>query len=252
MARELEQVVIVADDPDTRDILEVGLAIDLAVQIHAFSSGAAALEHLDRNAPPDLILLDSTVSALDAPALLKRIRQQFALARVPVVFVAASEQSDESARLRALGAAAVLGKPLDPLHLLDDVRAIWAGTPAAVGADIAAKLAELKRDFHERLLVDARRLGQLGVALASSHERELRAALCDIRSIAHNIRGSAGSFGAAAVGDAAGAIENETVALGQEGVALTPAALAPLRELLVRFQSAHAAAGGSTAGSAPE
>ncbi len=74
---------------------------------------------------PDMILLDVMMPGIDGPATLKRLREQPALAAVPVAFMTAKVQPAEIAHYKSLGALDVIAKPFDPMTLADKIRAIW-------------------------------------------------------------------------------------------------------------------------------
>ena len=92
--------------------------------VAAHPSGASALGAAEAFAP-DLLLLDVMMPGMDGPATLLGLRGKASLADVPAVFFTAKAQPDEVARLRDLGASAVLAKPFDPQALPDALRSIW-------------------------------------------------------------------------------------------------------------------------------
>lgn len=240
MVRALENVLVAEDDDDARDIVEVTLTLEATIKVRAFSSGAAALDHLRTAPAPDLILLGTAMAGLDGPATLAQIRRMFALARVPAVFLAANADGAEGARLMSLGAAGIIAKPLDPLRLPQQVQDIWQRHAASAPSPaVAAKFAELGRKFREQLTVDARTLRTLAARVASAEPAELRDSVQEIQSIAHRIRGAAGSFGAAEIGDAAGAVERAAIdTLDAAAMRITDRA-AVLRATLDRFHSTY-------------
>ena len=240
MPRALENVLVADDDDDARDAVEVALTMDRAIKVRAFSSGAAALEHLRNGVSPDLVVLGATMAGVDGPAALEQIRRQFSLARVPVVFLAANAHAAEVTRLRSLGAVDVIAKPLDPLLVCEQLRAIWERANTAAPADpaLAAKLAELGRKFRDQLAADAETLERLGAGLERSEPAGVRAAAEQIKSVTHRVRGSAGSFGAVDVGDAAGVAERAAIELLNRDPPTCEHAVA-LRRALDRFRSIY-------------
>ena len=115
----------------------------------------------------------------------------------------ANLQEGEVSRYRSLGAAGVIGKPFDPMTLprrsrrssggrravSDDLQEILAALRAGYAADLPAIVASLAASLDE-----ARR---------EPSAELLRAA----REQAHRLHGTAGSYGFAAAGRAAGRIE---------------------------------------------
>ena len=120
-------ILYVDDEPDIREVAVVSLELDPEIEVRAVDCGAAALEVLaDPAWVPDAILLDVMMPVLDGPATLARLRTLPAHGATPVVFITASVQAHEQARLMALGAAAVIAKPFDPMTLASQLRAALA------------------------------------------------------------------------------------------------------------------------------
>jgi CheY-like chemotaxis protein len=128
VAKPLERILAVEDEPDIRAVLELCLRNLGGYTVLACGSGAEAL----RQAPdfkPDLLLLDVMMPVMDGPGTLQALRQQPATAEVPAIFLTAKIQTQEVASLRSLGAAGVVAKPFDPLTLCGEIQGIWAGLP---------------------------------------------------------------------------------------------------------------------------
>ena len=106
--------VAVADDhPVIRDGLVAMLETqpDLVVVGQA-ATGDAALDLL-ATTRPDVLLLDLEMPGLDGWGLLERLRAAPDDAAIPVLLVTAHAHGVSSDRLRAVGVAAMLAKPLD-------------------------------------------------------------------------------------------------------------------------------------------
>ena len=117
-----QSVLLVDDDPDIRTIGRLSLANVGGLTVHLAASGAEALALL-ASLRPDLILLDVMMPDLDGPATLRALKDDPALADIPVVFMTAKAHPREVERYLALGARAVIAKPFDPLTLAERVRA---------------------------------------------------------------------------------------------------------------------------------
>jgi CheY-like chemotaxis protein len=122
--KPLSSVLYVDDEPDIREIAELALGLDGTLDVRIAASGEEALAAV-RTRRPDLILLDVMMPVMDGPATLARLREDHALAVVPVVFVTAKTLPAELLRFRALGAIDVISKPFDPMRLLEQVRLVW-------------------------------------------------------------------------------------------------------------------------------
>ena len=120
------RILCVDDEPDIRTILELALSLDPALEAEVVEEGEVLLARAHA-APWDAFVLDGMMPGLDGYELCRRLKADPATAPVPVVFLTAKTQRDEMARARALGAAACLTKPFDPLTLAGELRAVLAG-----------------------------------------------------------------------------------------------------------------------------
>ena len=133
-ARRLEGVrlLLVDDDPDTRDIIERVLA-RRGANVIAVPSAAAALQAVERSRF-DVLLVDVMMPGMDGYDLMRKVR---ALppeknGRVPAATITArSVLEDRLESLRA-GFQSHLAKPIDPDELVELVQAL-------VGADRSAR-----------------------------------------------------------------------------------------------------------------
>jgi len=99
------RILVVDDDADTREALVDALA-DAGFLVDQAPSGAKALEWIDRNGEPDVILLDLRMPEMDGAQFLERTRGSSAR----VIMLTA----DASARLvRFARDAKLLSKPID-------------------------------------------------------------------------------------------------------------------------------------------
>lgn len=127
MAKELERITYVEDEPDIRSITEFALKELGGFSLSVCASGPEAIERTpDFN--PDLIILDVMMPGMDGTETYKRLRAISKLAATPVIFMTAKAMKHEVDRYRALGAVEVIAKPFDPLTLADRIRDIWQQT----------------------------------------------------------------------------------------------------------------------------
>ncbi len=113
------------DEEDIRTILELSLSLDPSLTAEFVDSGAALLARAGRE-PFDAFLLDGMMPGLDGYETCRRLKADPATAHLPVVFLTAKTQRDERERAVALGAAACLTKPFDPMTIATEVRAALA------------------------------------------------------------------------------------------------------------------------------
>jgi CheY-like chemotaxis protein len=116
----LRTVLIVDDNADARDSLAMLLGLKGFATATA-DDGREALDYLACHAAPALVVLDLSMPVLNGWEFLCRRRRDPALAGVPVVVLTAFAEFSCQGVLE-LGAQDCLGKPADPLALLDVVR----------------------------------------------------------------------------------------------------------------------------------
>jgi two-component system, chemotaxis family, response regulator Rcp1 len=125
------QVLLVEDSPGdvrlTREALREGVA---SHDLHVASDGVEALAFLRRqgahgDAPrPDLILLDLNLPRLDGRAVLRAIKGDTDLGRIPVVVLTTSNDEHDIAASYGLHANAFITKPVDLDRFLAAIRAL--------------------------------------------------------------------------------------------------------------------------------
>ncbi len=109
------------DEDDIRTILRLALALDRELDVHFVASGAEALAQA-KAGRFDAIVLDGMMPGLDGYETCRRLKADPATAEIPVVFLTAKSQRDETHRALALGAIACLTKPFDPMTIAGDLR----------------------------------------------------------------------------------------------------------------------------------
>jgi CheY-like chemotaxis protein len=112
-------ILLVEDNTDTRDSMALVLELE-GYKVVGAANGQEALNHLDTNPHPCLILLDLMMPVLDGWGFRVRQRQDPALAAIPVVVISAAGSIDQKAA--SLGVAGYLQKPVEIDHLLDMVK----------------------------------------------------------------------------------------------------------------------------------
>jgi DNA-binding response OmpR family regulator len=119
----MSRILIVEDDADlvnltTHWLERAGYAVE-----HA-GDGAAALELLQNDPLPAVVLLDVMLPKIDGFELLKRIRAQARTKNLPVIMVTSFSRDKDAARGRGLGANDYIVKPLMELDFLKRVEHI--------------------------------------------------------------------------------------------------------------------------------
>lgn len=113
-------VLIVDDDPDTRDMLRAALA-GADMQPVTAPEGSAALEML-RGMTPDLILLDAVMPGIDGFETCARIKATPEIAHVPVMFMTGLTETEHIVRALGGGCVDYVTKPVNLDELIARVR----------------------------------------------------------------------------------------------------------------------------------
>jgi len=155
--------------------------------------GAEALAKARQN-PPDLAISDLLMPVLDGYAFLRQWRADDRLKRIPFIVYTATytEPGDERLGLE-LGADAFIVKPVEPDHLMEQVRTVLAkqrrGEPAA--APVAGIEEEvLLKDYNEVLV---RKLEKKAME-AERNNQELREEIAERRRAEDRLRESEERF----------------------------------------------------------
>ncbi|MBL4686196.1 MAG: response regulator [Nannocystaceae bacterium] len=221
----IETVLIVEDDDSIRRVAELALSRVGGWRTLVAYDGETALD-IARQEQPDIILLDVMLPKLDGPATLWRLRQDSATMAIPVVFMTARIQAHEREHYAKLGALGTIGKPFDPMTLPRQIQTLLHDTepnaPAepGLGLGMADLMSVLPRRVHE---LRSAVLDDLDATNPVRRERAVR--------LAHQLAGSAGTFGSPELGIIAGRIERSL--LNADSVATRNA----VDELLTRLHA---------------
>lgn len=117
-------ILMVEDDPDLRQIQSEILESE-GFEVRAAGDGIEALEVMEEEGPPALMLLDLRMPRLNGWDLAARVRDEPSWRHVPMIVVAAHYRIADEAR--AIGARAWLHKPVTIDALVDVVRRVHRG-----------------------------------------------------------------------------------------------------------------------------
>jgi len=130
----MRRVLIIDDEDDIREGAALSLETHAGWCVDTASSGEDGIRTATFN-PPDAVLLDAAMPAMDGPATFREMQRSPSLARIPVILLTTRTASSKSVhgaqrsqdidprRFADLGVAAVLFKPFDPLTLADQMSA---------------------------------------------------------------------------------------------------------------------------------
>ena len=102
-------ILIVDDTPTNIQILAESLTADYRIKVA--TSGQAALDVLDKQGLPDLILLDVMMPDMDGYEICRLLKQNPETIGIPVIFVTAMSEVDDEERGLKLGAVDYITKP---------------------------------------------------------------------------------------------------------------------------------------------
>jgi CheY-like chemotaxis protein len=115
----MREILIVEDEEDLINILGIVLMDEGYTVMKASSAEEALL--LCRTRPPDLIISDIKMGAMDGFALLERIKATESLKNIPFIFLTSVDEPQARNRGLKLGANAYVTKPFDVDPLLEIV-----------------------------------------------------------------------------------------------------------------------------------
>ena len=121
------RVLVVDDEDHIREVAQVSLESLAVWEVIEAGSGHRAVELAARERP-EAILLDVMMPDMDGIATFEKLQTDDSTRDVPVVFLTASVQSADRARLEGLGAVGILPKPFDPLTLAESVAGLLGWT----------------------------------------------------------------------------------------------------------------------------
>lgn len=128
-------ILLVEDSKaDIRLTKEVFASIDLRSQIHVVTDGEAALDFIYKRGDyvdaetPDLVLLDLNIPKLDGRSVLKTVKEDVDLRRIPVIVLTTSENDEDVNAAYNFHANAYVVKPISFKafsELIERIRRFW-------------------------------------------------------------------------------------------------------------------------------
>jgi two-component system, cell cycle response regulator DivK len=121
--------ILVVEDNVSNFVLIARMLGYLGIHCEWKTSGYEVVEYADTLPRLDLILMDIRLPYEDGFGALKKIRASERLKLTPIIAVTAEASVEQMNKARISGFDGFLGKPLDPDHFPDQIRAILAGEP---------------------------------------------------------------------------------------------------------------------------
>jgi CheY-like chemotaxis protein len=119
-----QRVLLVDDSADIREMWRMWLTF-WGFLVEEAANGAEAVEKARRDRP-DLILMDLWMPVLDGLQATQQIKADPRTAEVPILAVSAQVFSPAAEDAIAAGCETFLAKPVDPDHLLEEIRFSFA------------------------------------------------------------------------------------------------------------------------------
>jgi two-component system response regulator BaeR len=119
----MSRVLIVEDDPDLVALVRRWLERE-GHQVEHVADGAAAMQPLQRDPLPHLVLLDVMLPKVDGFEVLRQIRAEPRTGKLPVMMVTSFTRDRDAARGRELGANDYVVKPLMEVDFMKRVAAL--------------------------------------------------------------------------------------------------------------------------------
>ena len=197
--------IMVVDDVKTNlSLIELGLK-DTGFKILTFTSAREAIEALEAGEKVDLILMDVQMPDLDGLSATKQIRAMDGpMARIPIMALTANAMPSQIAECRAAGMDDHFSKPIDLDKLEEKILEICGAetdasqSPSDEADDEMRALRDTYLDY----------LGTLGPELSQMAETLDEDDTANaIRTLAHSVAGTAGSFGFTDISDKAFELE---------------------------------------------
>ena len=130
-ANRPKQILLVEDNPgDVRLTQEALTEGKLSSNLEVVIDGQQAIEYLHRKGPyadairPDLILLDLNLPKKDGREVLKELKTDGNLKRIPVVVLTTSKAPEDVLQAYGLNANCYIAKPIDLEQFIEVVRSI--------------------------------------------------------------------------------------------------------------------------------
>jgi CheY-like chemotaxis protein len=123
-------VLVIDDEPDNSGVVEYVFRF-FEVPVRVANSGAAGLEMI-RDERPNIILLDIQMPRMSGWDVLKAIRADAALRGVFVIALTAHVMDGDRERAIRAGFDGYLPKPVSPVKLIDDIKAMMQAESVSV------------------------------------------------------------------------------------------------------------------------
>ena len=119
----VRRLLVVDDDDAIREVAKVALEVVGGWDVRTADSGHDAVA-IARTDPPDAVLLDVMMPAVDGPTTVGLFRADPTTRAIPIIFLTAKVQAGDRRVWADLDLAGVIAKPFDPMTLAADISAL--------------------------------------------------------------------------------------------------------------------------------
>ena len=189
--------VLLVEDNDLNQKIVSQMLVNYGFEITVANDGLECLRLLQEN-HFDVILMDMQMPVMDGYEATRMIRQYEELQHIPVIAMTAHAMAGDREKCLVSGCTSYIAKPFKAEELAREIRKHFQGVSTNnPDPDLKSFINELLPEFMAQLeeMVD-----NLGLAFA---QRDIEA----IKSISHDIKGTAGMYGFRQISDGAAAIE---------------------------------------------
>jgi PAS domain S-box-containing protein len=221
--------VLVVEDNPVNQLVATGLLRALGYRTATADDGRAAIEAA-RDGGFDAILMDVQMPRMDGYTATRRIRTHETGARLPIIAMTAAAVEGERERCLAAGMDDYLTKPVDAARLAETLDRWLAPGPSYADRLDLARLEELRElddpadgsSYVDRAIANF--LGRAEAQVATMTDAAAAGDADQLRTVAHQLAGSALNLGAVTLGENAREVE-EKVANGslEDAAAALPA-----------------------------
>ena len=122
----MAKILVVEDEPEIRVLVKTILE-KAGYSVVEAEDGEAALRLVNEE-EPDLVLLDVMIPCIEGWEVCRRIRENEATRRIPIIMVTVRTTDEDIQRSVECGANAHINKPFDQRELLDTIKKLLGET----------------------------------------------------------------------------------------------------------------------------
>ena len=121
MEKFRDKTVLIVDD-EKNNVFALGSYLEtLDMKITTATNGAEAIEIMEKNPKPDIVLMDMMMPVMDGYEALEIMKRRYELKDIPVIAVTAKAMKGDQERCLAAGAWDYISKPVDIKLLIEKI-----------------------------------------------------------------------------------------------------------------------------------